>query len=107
MESEYIGNGKKYKQLTAEERGKIEAYVSLGLSFSKIACLLTRSKSTICEEIKRGRYNGKYRAGIAEKRAKKRRSESHEHSKWRNSEILYFIAKHLKMKWSPKLFCTS
>ena len=99
----YIRNDKKYSQLSAEERGKIEAYCTLGCSISKIAGLIKRSKSTISEEIKRGKYNGRYAAHIAQNRAKKRRSESHKHSKWRNRELLYFIAKCLKMKWSPEI----
>ncbi|MBQ3565386.1 MAG: IS30 family transposase [Alphaproteobacteria bacterium] len=32
-----------------------------------------------------------------------KRIESYKHSKWRNSELLYFIANHLKMKWSPEI----
>ena len=66
MSEEYPKIAWKYNQLSSEERGKIEAYVSLGFSFSKIACLLDRSKSMIWEEVKRGRYNGKYRAEIAD-----------------------------------------
>ena len=59
MELEYIGNGRKYKQLSSEERGKIEAYLTLKYSISKIAKMIKGSKSTISEEIKRGKYNGK------------------------------------------------
>ena len=44
-----------------------------------------------------------YIAHIAQNRAKKQRSESHKHSKWRNSELLYFIANHLKKKWLPEI----
>ena len=58
MELEYIGNGKKYKQLSSEERGKIEAYLTLNYSISEIAKTTKRSKSTISEEIKKGKYKG-------------------------------------------------
>ena len=71
MDKEYTENDGKYKQLSAEERGKIEAYRSLNCSISKIAVLMKRSKSTVCEEIKRGKYNGKYTARTAQTGRKK------------------------------------
>ena len=103
MTEEYIENTKKYKQLSAEDRGKIEAYCTIGYSISKIARLINRSKSTVCEEIKKGKYNGKYTADIAQKRAQKRRKESHKHTKWMNTDLLHFIEKSLKIKWSPEI----
>jgi IS30 family transposase len=103
MDEEYTGNDGKYKQLSAEERGKIEAYCSLNCSISKIAVLMKRSKSTVCEEIRRGKYNGRYTARIAQNRVEKRRRESHKHSKWRNSELLNFVERHLKKRWSPEI----
>lgn len=103
MKLEYIGNGRKYKQLSSEERGKIEAYLTLNYSISEIAKMMKRSKSTVSEEIKRGKYNGKYIARIAQDRSRKRRSESHKHSKWRNIKLLHFIEKRLKKKWSPEI----
>ena len=45
MNKEYTENNGKYKQLSAEERGKIEAYRSLNCSISKIAGLINRSKN--------------------------------------------------------------
>lgn len=51
MGLEYIGNDKKYSQLSAEERGKIEACCALDCSISEIARLIKRSKSTIRKEI--------------------------------------------------------
>ncbi|MCR4555913.1 MAG: helix-turn-helix domain-containing protein [Alphaproteobacteria bacterium] len=52
MGLEYIRNDGKYKQLCCEERGKIEAYLTLKYSISKIAEMMKRSKSTIGEEIR-------------------------------------------------------
>ena len=103
MNEEYTEKANKYKQLSAEERGKIEAYRSLNCSISKIASLISRSKSTVYEEIRRGKYNGRYTARIAQNRAEKRRRESHKHSKWRDSELLNFIERRLKMRWSPEI----
>ena len=87
----------------AEERGKIETYRSEGFSISKISKLMERSKSTIFEELRRGEYNGKYQAHIAQNRAIRRRQESHKYTKWRNTELQHFILNHLKYKWSPEI----
>ena len=104
MSTEYTKLSAKYNQLSSEERGKIEAYYEeIGISIAQIARNLRRSKSTICEEIRRGKYKGKYRAHIAQNRAIKRRKESHKHTKWRNIELLRFIEKHLKLRWSPEI----
>lgn len=94
---------KLYNQLSEIERGMIEAYLEEGESISEIARTLKRSKSTISEEIKRGKYNGKYMAHIAQNRCLKRRRESHKHTKWRNTDLLHFIDTHLKQKWSPEI----
>ena len=103
MSTEYAQLSAKYNQLSADERGKIEVYYEIGVSISQIARNLSRSKSTICEEIRRGKYKGKYFAHIAQNRAIKRRKESHKHTKWRNIELLRFIEKHLKLRWSPEI----
>ena len=55
MSTEYTKLSAKYNQLTAEERGKIEAYYEIGVSISHIARKLNRSKSTVYEEIRRGK----------------------------------------------------
>ncbi|WP_411161533.1 helix-turn-helix domain-containing protein [Enterococcus faecium] len=43
-----------YMHLTAEERGKIEAYLDEGLRPAEIARRLDRHRSTITREIQRG-----------------------------------------------------
>lgn len=103
MKGLYAKEEGKYKQLSAIERGKIEAYYNEGKSISYIAKQLGRSKSTISEEIKRSKYNGKYKAHIAQKRAEKRRAGSHKHTKWREYSLLVFIENCLKQKWSPEI----
>ena len=93
----------KYKQLSPEERGNIEAYLRLNCSISKIARMMNRSKSTISAEIKRGKYKGKYTASTAQNKSERRRSKSHKHAKWRNVNLLHFIERRLKKKWSPEI----
>ena len=99
----YIKNSNKYSHLSSEERGKIEAYLHQGVSISRIAIYLKRSKSTISEELRRGRYNGRYTAEISHKRALRNRKESHKHTKWRNIKMLHFIDNCLKKRWSPQI----
>ena len=103
MEKRYPETQVKYNHLTAEERGKIEAYRSERFSISQISKLMERSKSTIFEELRRGKYNGKYHAHIAQNRALRRRQESHKHTKWRDTKLQHFIFKCLKNKWSPEI----
>lgn len=43
-----------YKHLTAEERGKVEAYLDEGLRPAEIARRLDRHRSTITRKIQRG-----------------------------------------------------
>ena len=60
MKEVYSQKHKKFNRLDAIERGKIAAYLEQGLSKSKIACELSRSKSTIFYEIRKGTYKGRY-----------------------------------------------
>ena len=99
----YIKNSNKYRHLSSEERGKIEAYLHQGFSISRIAIYLKRSKSTISDELRRGRYNGRYTAEISHKRALRNRKESHKHTKWRSIKMLHFIDNCLKKRWSQQI----
>lgn len=107
MKELYTKNGRKYKQLQPEERGQIEAYYNMNMSISEIARRLSRSKSTISCEIRRGKYRKKYTAHIAQNRAEKRRRESHKHNKWTDYKLLNLIECHLKIdKMSPEIIST-
>ena len=69
--------GRKFKQITQEERIRIEVLLQQGSSYSKIACLLNRSVSTISREIRRnssvaGKRPVYYCARVADKKAIKR-----------------------------------
>ena len=71
----YIKKRNKYSHLSSEERGKIEAYLHQGVSISRIAYYLNRSKSTISEELRRGPSNGRYTAEISYKRVLRNRNK--------------------------------
>ena len=99
----YKKNNTTFKRLSDFERGKIEALLRSGLSISEIARILNRAKSTICNEIKKGKYNAKYCSEISGNRAKKRAQNSHVHCKWKNPILLRFVERCLKKKWSPEI----
>ena len=50
------------EHITKRERDIISKHLSAGKMISYIAKALNRSKSSSCEEIKRGWYKGKYKA---------------------------------------------
>ena len=54
MSANYPTANKSYKHLYEAERGKIEAYFSVGLKPAEIARRLGRNHSTITREINRG-----------------------------------------------------
>lgn len=93
----------RYEHITKREREIISKHLSAGRRISYIAKALNRSKSSISEEIKRGWYKGKYVPSIANERSLAARKKSHEHTKWRNTELQHFILMFLKEKWSPEI----
>lgn len=54
ISSNYSTTNQSYKHLSEAERGKIEAYLSVGLKPAEIARRLGRNRSTITREINRG-----------------------------------------------------
>ena len=96
MGKRYDKKPSKYRQLSAAKRGKIEMCLEMNLSISEISKLINRSKSTVSEEIRRERYNRKYRAEIAQKRCQKRRCSSQ--GRWN-----IFIGVHLPTSSRPSV----
>ena len=96
-------NQNRYEHITKRERDIISNHLSAGKKISYIAKALNRSKSSISEEIRRGWYKGKYVPSIANDRSLAARKKSHEHTKWRNTDLQHFILSHLKEKWSPEI----
>jgi transposase, IS30 family len=74
------------------------------MAISEIARKLGRSKSTICDELKRNRQpDGTYLACTAEEMARARRSRPRGAYKKDNPTVLRAIEEGLKKKWSPRL----
>ena len=53
---EYISGVQKFSNLLSEKRSMIDAFLTIGMSISRIAAHLNRSKSTISDE-NRSNYN--------------------------------------------------
>ena len=97
MESKCIKKQKKSNHINLDERIKIELGLALGKSIRKIAIELKRSVSSISEEIRKGKYNGKYRTLIADKRAIVRKQQSHKQGK-KHTKLLH----HAKVSLIPQ-----
>ena len=93
----------KYKQLSIEERVRVETLLGVGWSISRIARHMGRSKSTISEEIRRGRYKGVYTAGIGQKRAEKAKGKNRKPKKANDPELMQRIERMIKLRWSPEI----
>ncbi|MCT3192175.1 hypothetical protein EFO83_09100 [Lacticaseibacillus rhamnosus] len=80
-----------YNQLTAIERGRIESFIQLGLSFHEIATRLNRSVSTISREAHR--CNKEYKALAAQKDylKKRRHVAARVFSRTLNCEVLLLV----------------
>jgi IS30 family transposase len=91
-----------YKHLSIIERAQIELLLKQNKSISKIAALLNRSKSTICLEINKHKYNNKYSACIAQNRADKAKTTPRKQRKFCNIDLLHFIERQLKERWAPE-----
>ena len=85
-------NQNRYEHITKRKRDIISEHLSSGKRISDIAKALNHSKSSISEEIKREWYKGKYVSSIANDRSLAARKKSHEHTKWRNTELQHFIS---------------
>src|SRR5579875_2551226 len=93
-----------FRQLSLEERIKIEVLFHQGCSFTSIAGALNRPVCTIWREVKRnGCSRTKYVAGLAENRCRKRHRAKNKH-KCFSFEMKAFIVEQLKEKrLSPEL----
>jgi IS30 family transposase len=97
---------KTYKHLSVEERDILAVLKSQGHSLRQIATVLNRSPSTLSRELKRNAppvYTGYYLAHKAQKRADKRKHESHRRQRLKNDFIRGYVEKHIRLGWSPEL----
>lgn len=97
--------GVRYHHITKEERIKIESYLEDDIGLREIARRLSRSPSTISEEIRQKRKRrGVYRAGEVDRRVRQRKSKANSRSRRieRGSTLEAHIISKLKLYWSPE-----
>jgi len=97
--------GKTYERVTESERRRIERLRESGKSLRVIAARLSRSVSTVSEELQRNKVNGVYDARKAEHKAYARR--------WRakqeclkvvmDAPLKKYVEEKLREEWSPEL----
>lgn len=99
---------KNYKQLSLEQRYKIEAYIEAGLKQKEISKLLEVSPSTISRELKRnigkrGRLAGEYHASIAQRKTIGRHKNKPKNVIFDQSMKDRLVNLLTQEKWSPEL----
>ena len=98
--------GKEYKQLCLEERERIAFFRACGKSSREIGKLLGKSHSTVSREVRRNRSRilkkPCYFASQAQTKAKKRKVLAGERQRLKSPEIRRYVAKKLKISWSPE-----
>jgi IS30 family transposase len=99
---------KNYKQLSLEQRYKIEALLKAGLRQKLIAEQLGVSASTICRELKRnvarrGRTGGHYIASNAQRRTNIRHQQKNKSVKFTKEAKQTVITQLVEDRWSPEI----
>ena len=96
---------KQYKQLTSDERDLIAIHHANGFSFSDIAKMLGRNKSTISRELTRNRSKSTkvYLSGQVHKRAQKRKKQAATKEELKCHKIRNFVKNKLKEGWTPQI----
>lgn len=94
-----------YQQLNSNKRVVLERLFRAKITQKEIARILKTAASTISRELKRNKdKNGNYRAKIAIKRSKKRRTKANQKFKKlpTKSALRQYIIRKLKKYWSPE-----
>jgi len=98
--------GRKFSQLSKDERAQIEVLLNQGFSLTAIGLALKRSVSTISREIRR---NGPrlYRASRASYFTGLRHRQKRKHSVFDHSMKRFIVQQLQNKKWSPELICVA
>ena len=94
--------GKPHTKLTAEERENIAIWLSQKVSKREIARRLSRSDSTIRDEIKRNRFGQHYVAVQAHAKWEKKKSLAGGRHSLKNKSVYSYVLKKLRGGWSPE-----
>src|SRR3990167_3268122 len=91
-----------YKHLSLEEREKLFAFKSQGLSLREIGRRLKRSQSNLSRELKRNaKYGAEYIPCRAQRLSDKRGWKQRCHAPLKNPLVFLYVREHLRMDWSP------
>ena len=93
-----------YKQLTVEERERIQELLWQNVSLRAVAKELGRNVSSISREIRRNQTKQRnlYRPRLAHERALERRTHRGQRKLDTNEELLSYVKAYLKLGWSPE-----
>jgi len=92
-----------YHHLTIEERERLFAWRSAGLSVREIARRLNRSDSSLSREWKRNtRYGREYLPYLAERRAARIGTCQRAKAPLKEPLVLLYVREHLRWGWSPE-----
>jgi IS30 family transposase len=96
---------KKHHKITASERDQIAWWLASGVPIREMARRLSRSPSSISEELKRNQVDGIYGSIKAHQAAEARKRNSHQKYLLRRRPGLRdFVLEKLKLGWSPSRF---
>jgi transposase, IS30 family len=98
-----------YKQLSVEERERIQELLWQNASVRTIAKALGRRPSSVSREIARNQTAGRklYRPRLAHERAIERRTHRQGRKLDSNDQLKTFVVDHLKLGWSPEQIAVS
>jgi len=106
MKKNTLETTKKYSHLSLAEREEIAIGLENGMKQCEIAQLLGRSPGTVSREIRRNNPSVRtvrYRANRAQLKADERKIENHRRKRIPNKRLRRFIAKNLKLGYSPEI----
>lgn len=92
----------KYRQLTEEDRQRIEIWLETGLNASEIASKLGVHRSTISRELKQPNTPNGYHALSAQVRHETARDKCRPQRKIEETSLFSYVVKKLRKGWSPE-----
>jgi len=93
---------KKTNKLTALERDQISIGIASGSSLRQIAKKLSRSVSTISDEIKRNSVKSGYKPSLAQALSRARNLKSRKNNPLKNPKVYSYVVNKLRYGWSPE-----
>ena len=92
----------KKKKISAQERDQIAVLLASGLSLRKIAKELSRSVSSVSDEVKRNSTGGEYKSIAANSLSLQRNRQSRKINPLKDPKIFSYVFDKLREGWSPE-----